>query len=145
MKLLRQETGPVHVAADIGCHAFATFAPFNQGNTILGYGMSLASAAAVAGTNQRRPVAVMGDGGFWHNGLSTGVAGAVFNRDDAVLVVMDNGYSSATGLQDIPSSALRGAGREAGQGAARQCRWSRRSAASARPGCAPCTPMTCAA
>jgi indolepyruvate ferredoxin oxidoreductase alpha subunit len=110
MKMLRQETGPVHVAADIGCHAFATFAPFNQGNTILGYGMSLASAAAVAGTNQRRPIAVMGDGGFWHNGLSTGVAGAVFNRDDAVLVVMDNGYSSATGLQDIPSS------REAQQG-----------------------------
>jgi indolepyruvate ferredoxin oxidoreductase alpha subunit len=111
MKLLRQETGPVHVAADIGCHAFATFAPFNQGNTILGYGMSLASAAAVAGTNQRRPVAVMGDGGFWHNGLSTGVAGAVFNRDDAVLVVMDNGYSSATGLQDIPSSNEAGQGR----------------------------------
>jgi indolepyruvate ferredoxin oxidoreductase alpha subunit len=94
----------VHVAADIGCHAFATFAPFHQGNTILGYGMSLASAAAVAGTNQRRPIAVMGDGGFWHNGLSTGVAGAVFNRDDSVLIVMDNGYSSATGLQDIPSS-----------------------------------------
>jgi indolepyruvate ferredoxin oxidoreductase alpha subunit len=111
MKLLRQETGPVHVAADIGCHAFATFAPFNQGNTILGYGMSLASAAAVAGTNQRRPVAVMGDGGFWHNGLSTGVAGAVFNRDDAVLIVMDNGYSSATGLQDIPSSKEAGSGR----------------------------------
>jgi indolepyruvate ferredoxin oxidoreductase alpha subunit len=104
MKMLRQETGPVHVSADIGCHALATFAPFNQGNTILGYGMSLASAAAVAGTNQRRPIAVMGDGGFWHNGLNTGVAGAVFNRDDAVLVVMDNGYSSATGLQDIPSS-----------------------------------------
>jgi indolepyruvate ferredoxin oxidoreductase alpha subunit len=111
MKLLRQESGPVHVSADIGCHAFATFAPFNQGNTILGYGMSLASAAAVAGTNQRRPVAVMGDGGFWHNGLSTGVAGAVFNRDDAVLVVMDNGYSSATGLQDIPSSRDAGEGR----------------------------------
>jgi len=110
MKMLRQETGPVHVAADIGCHAFATFAPFHQGHTILGYGMSLASAAAVAGTNRRRPIAVMGDGGFWHNGLNTGVAGAVFNRDDAVLVVMDNGYSSATGLQDIPSS------REAGEG-----------------------------
>lgn len=104
MKMLRQQTGPVHVSADIGCHALATFAPFNQGNTILGYGMSLASAAAVAGTQAKRPIAVMGDGGFWHNGLNTGVAGAVFNRDDAVLVVMDNGYSSATGLQDIPSS-----------------------------------------
>jgi indolepyruvate ferredoxin oxidoreductase alpha subunit len=119
MKLLRQETGPVHVAADIGCHALATFAPFNQGNTILGYGMSLASAAAVAGTNQRRPVAVMGDGGFWHNGLATGIAGAVFNRDDAVLMVMDNGYSSATGLQDIPSSSAKhGAGEGRGKGLA---------------------------
>ncbi|MFN7633493.1 MAG: thiamine pyrophosphate-dependent enzyme, partial [Acetobacteraceae bacterium] len=104
MKLVQQASGPLHVSADIGCHAFATFGPFNQGHTILGYGMSLASAAAVAGTLPQRPVAVMGDGGFWHNGLSTGVSSAVFNRDDAVLLVLDNGYSSATGAQDIPSS-----------------------------------------
>ena len=105
MKLLKQEMGPVHVAADIGCHAFGTFAPFSQGNSILGYGMSLASAAAVSGTQKQRPVSIMGDGGFWHNGLLSGVAGAVFNKDDSVLVIMNNGYSSATGLQDIPSSA----------------------------------------
>ena len=105
MKLLKKEMGPVHVAADIGCHAFGTFAPFSQGNSILGYGMSLASAAAVSGTQKKRPVSIMGDGGFWHNGLLTGVAGATFNKTDSVLIVMNNGYSSATGLQDIPSSA----------------------------------------
>ena len=104
MKILRREMGPVHVAADIGCHSFATFAPFNQGNSILGYGMSLASAAAVSGTQAIRPISVMGDGGFWHNGLITGVAGSVFNKDDQVLVVMNNGYSSATGQQDILST-----------------------------------------
>jgi indolepyruvate ferredoxin oxidoreductase alpha subunit len=104
MKLLRREMGPVHVSADIGCHSFATFAPFSQGNSILGYGMSLASAAAVSGTQTNRPISVMGDGGFWHNGLITGVAGAVFNKDDSVLVLMNNGYSSATGQQDILSS-----------------------------------------
>jgi indolepyruvate ferredoxin oxidoreductase, alpha subunit len=104
MKLLRREMGPVHVSADIGCHSFATFAPFSQGNSILGYGMSLASAAAVSGTQTRRPISVMGDGGFWHNGLITGVAGAVFNKDDSVLIVMNNGYSSATGQQDILST-----------------------------------------
>ena len=104
MKILRREMGPVHVAADIGCHSFATFAPFNQGNSILGYGMSLASAAAVSGTQATRPISVMGDGGFWHNGLITGVAGSVFNKDDQVLVVMNNGYSSATGQQDILST-----------------------------------------
>ena len=82
MKILRREIGPVHVAADIGCHAFATFQPFSQGNSILGYGMSLASAAAVSGTQTNRPVSVMGDGGFWHNGLITGAAGAVFNKTD---------------------------------------------------------------
>ena len=114
MKLLRQESGPVHVAADIGCHAFATFAPFDQGNSILGYGMSLASAAAVAGTQARRPVSIMGDGGFWHNGLLTGVAGAVLNEQDSVLVIMNNGYSSATGAQDLPSSAPTAHGRGRG-------------------------------
>src|ERR671927_2829 len=114
MKLLRRETGPVHVSADIGCHSFGTFAPFSQGNSILGYGMSLASAAAVSGTQATRPISVMGDGGFWHNGLITGVAGAVFNRDDSVLVLMNNGYSSATGIQDIPSSLPKTDGR--GQG-----------------------------
>ena len=111
MKLLKKEMGPVHVAADIGCHAFGTFAPFSQGNSILGYGMSLASAAAVSGTQKRRPISIMGDGGFWHNGLLSGVAGAVFNKDDSVLIVMNNGYSSATGLQDIPSSAPENDGR----------------------------------
>jgi indolepyruvate ferredoxin oxidoreductase alpha subunit len=47
---------------------------------------------------------VMGDGGFWHNGLSTGVSSAVFNKNDSVLVIMKNGYTSATGTQNIPSS-----------------------------------------
>ncbi|MCB0186903.1 MAG: indolepyruvate ferredoxin oxidoreductase subunit alpha, partial [Caldilineaceae bacterium] len=54
MKLLKQEMGPVHVAADIGCHAFGTFEPFSMGNSILGYGMSLASAAAVAPFQERQ-------------------------------------------------------------------------------------------
>jgi len=114
MKLLRREIGPVHVAADIGCHSFATFPPFSQGNSILGYGMSLASAAAVSGTQRLRPISVMGDGGLWHNGLITGVAGAVFNRDDSVLIVMNNGYSSATGQQDIVSSTAEEGGRGRG-------------------------------
>jgi indolepyruvate ferredoxin oxidoreductase alpha subunit len=110
MKLMQREIGPTHVSADIGCHSFATFAPFSQGNTILGYGMSLASAAAVGPNMQKRPIAVMGDGGFWHNGLVTGVTSSLFNKGDGVLVVMQNGYASATGQQYIPSSNASRAG-----------------------------------
>src|SRR5205823_225661 len=46
----------------------------------------------------------MGDGGFWHNGLLTGVQSALFNGGDAVLLIMKNGYTSATGTQDIIST-----------------------------------------
>jgi indolepyruvate ferredoxin oxidoreductase alpha subunit len=48
----------------------------------------------------------MGDGGFWHNGLITGVASNLFNKGDGVLIIMQNGYASATGQQYIPSSAM---------------------------------------
>ena len=104
LKLAQQEVGPVHVAADIGCHALATSEPFSSGHSILGYGMSLASRAGVSPMMQRRSIAIMGDGGFWHNGLLTGVQSALFNGDDAVLLIMKNGYTSATGTQDIIST-----------------------------------------
>ena len=104
MKLVERDIGKVHYAADIGCHAFATFAPFGFGNSILGYGMSLASNAAVTPVQEKRTIAVMGDGGFWHNGVQTGVASAIHNKSDGVLVIMQNGYSSATGQQWLPSS-----------------------------------------
>ncbi|BAO29011.1 thiamine pyrophosphate-dependent enzyme [Sulfuritalea hydrogenivorans] len=104
LKLAQQNVGPVHIAADIGCHSFATFEPFGFGHTILGYGMSLASRAGVSPMLKRRALAVMGDGGFWHNGLLTGVESALFNNDDAVLLIMKNGYTSATGTQDIIST-----------------------------------------
>ena len=110
IKLMQRELGPTHISADIGCHSFATFAPFSLGNSILGYGMSLASAAAVGPNMDRRPIAVMGDGGFWHNGLITGVVSNLFNKGDGVLIVMQNGYASATGQQYLPSSAANRSG-----------------------------------
>jgi indolepyruvate ferredoxin oxidoreductase, alpha subunit len=105
LSLVQREVGPTHISADIGCHSFGTLPPFSMGNSILGYGMSLASAAAVGPNMDRRTITVMGDGGFWHNGLITGVASNLFNRGDGVLVVMQNGYTSATGQQFMPSSA----------------------------------------
>src|SRR5262249_26236107 len=60
LKLTQQEIGPLHVAADIGCHAFATFEPFSQGHSILGYGMSLASRAGVSPMMKQRTLSIMG-------------------------------------------------------------------------------------
>ncbi len=110
LKLAQQDVGDVYISGDIGCHALATFEPFSFGHSILGYGMSLASRAGVSPMMNRRVLSVMGDGGFWHNGLLTGVQSALFNGDDAVLLIFKNGYTSATGTQEIISTPDRGAG-----------------------------------
>lgn len=104
LKLAEKDVGKVHYSADIGCHAFATFAPFNFGNSILGYGMSLASNSSIASFQSKPPLAVMGDGGFWHNGLLSGVTSRLMNGGNGVLIIMKNGYTSATGTQEVISS-----------------------------------------
>jgi len=104
MKILQKEVGALHISADIGCHSFATLPPFNMGNSIMGYGLGAAGASAFGTDGGKRAVSIMGDGGFWHNGLTSGIGNAVFNKHDDLTVIIDNGYSAATGGQDIPSS-----------------------------------------
>ena len=105
LKLAERETGQHHVSADIGCHLFAINAPFDLGATTMGYGLGAAGAAAFSGGgSEKRSLSIMGDGGFWHNGLTSGVGNAVFNKSDQVMVVVDNDYAAATGGQDVLSS-----------------------------------------
>ncbi|MFL6796684.1 MAG: thiamine pyrophosphate-dependent enzyme [Xanthobacteraceae bacterium] len=105
MKLVERELGPHHVSCDIGCHLFSILPPFDIGNSTMGYGLGGAGAAALNVEGGKRAIALVGDGGFWHNGLASSFGNAVFNKSDNVMVVVDNGYSAATGGQDLLSSA----------------------------------------
>ena len=104
MKLVEKDLGVHHIAADIGCHLFSILPPFNIGATTMGYGLGPASASAFNVKADKRAIAIMGDGGFWHNGLTSGIGNAVYNQHDGVILVVDNHYTSATGGQDILSS-----------------------------------------
>jgi indolepyruvate ferredoxin oxidoreductase, alpha subunit len=104
MKLVEKELGPHHIAADIGCHLFSILPPFNVGATTMGYGLGPASATAFNVPAGKKSLAFIGDGGFWHNGLTSSIGNAVYNKQDSVIVVVDNYYSSATGGQDLLSS-----------------------------------------
>ncbi len=114
IKLVERELGPHHISADIGCHLFSILPPFNLGNTTMGYGLGTAGASALNVQGDKRAISMMGDGGFWHNGLTSGIANAVFNRNDNLTVIVDNNYTSATGGQDIPSSQAPNATRSTG-------------------------------
>ncbi|CUI00103.1 thiamine pyrophosphate-dependent enzyme [Leisingera aquaemixtae] len=104
MKLVEQELGKHQISADIGCHLFAALPPFEIGGQTMGYGLGPASNAAFDGGGEKRAISIIGDGGFWHNGLSTSIGNMVFNKSDSVAIIVDNYYSAATGGQDIPSS-----------------------------------------
>ena len=122
IKLVEKELGPHHVAADIGCHLFSILPPFNIGATTMGYGLGPASASALNGGDGKRVISVMGDGGFWHNGLTSGIGNAVYNKSDNVTLIVDNHYSAATGGQDLLSSRALSRRRSTGHAIARAVR-----------------------
>jgi indolepyruvate ferredoxin oxidoreductase alpha subunit len=104
MKLVEQELGKHQITGDIGCHLFGSLPPFEIGGATMGYGLGPAANAAFDGGGERRAISMLGDGGFWHNGLSSSIGNMVFNKSDNVVVIVDNYYSAATGGQDILSS-----------------------------------------
>ncbi|MFK7836898.1 MAG: thiamine pyrophosphate-dependent enzyme [Sulfitobacter sp.] len=104
MKLVEDELGKHQITGDIGCHLFGSLPPFEIGGATMGYGLGPAANAAFDGGGERRAISMLGDGGFWHNGLSSSIGNMVFNKSDNVVVIVDNYYSAATGGQDILSS-----------------------------------------
>ena len=104
LKLVQKELGKHQISADIGCHLFGALPPFEVGGATMGYGLGPAANGAFDGGGDRRPISIIGDGGFWHNGLSSSFTNMVFNKSDGLAVVVDNYYSAATGGQDVMSS-----------------------------------------
>ena len=104
MKLVEKELGKHQIAADIGCHLFGALPPFEIGGATMGFGLGPAANGAFDGGGEKRPIAIIGDGGFWHNGLSSSFTNMAFNKSDGVALVVDNFYSAATGGQDVMSS-----------------------------------------
>jgi indolepyruvate ferredoxin oxidoreductase alpha subunit len=72
----------------------------------MGYGLGGAGGAAFNVRGAPPVINVIGDGGFWHNGLTSSIGGAVFNQNDQIFLIVDNNYAAATGGQDIPSSRV---------------------------------------
>ena len=104
MKLTQEELGKHQITGDIGCHLFGSLPPFEIGGATMGYGLGPAANAAFDGGGEKRAISMLGDGGFWHNGLSSSIGNMVFNKSDSVAVIVDNYYSAATGGQDVMSS-----------------------------------------
>jgi indolepyruvate ferredoxin oxidoreductase alpha subunit len=52
----------------------------------------------------KRVISFMGDGTFWHSGLTTSIANAVYNNQNAILIILENFWTSMTGHHENPAS-----------------------------------------
>ena len=104
IKILEEKYGSSYYAADIGCYSMSALPPFNMSNSITGMGLGLASAGALSRMANKRVISFMGDGTFWHSGLTTSIANAVYNNQNAILVILENFWTSMTGHHENPAS-----------------------------------------
>jgi len=108
------------VPGDIGCYSLGAIAPFNAMDTLVcmgaGIGMGLGLRHVLPEEQARRVVSIIGDSTFVHSGLP-GLAEMVYNPPPTghVVLILDNGTTAMTGLQEHP-----GTGRDLGHQPAAQ-------------------------
>ncbi len=88
-------------SSDIGCYTLGILPPLQAADFLLCMGSSISAGGGVAQASGQTVVAFIGDSTFFHSGLS-GVANAVFNSHDVLLVVLDNRTTAMTGHQPNP-------------------------------------------
>ena len=93
------------VTGDIGCYTLGALPPLSAMDTCVDMGASVSMAhgfeLALAGTEHRPVVAVIGDSTFAHSGLSSLVS-TVYNQGSGTVCVLDNRTTAMTGRQGNP-------------------------------------------
>lgn len=103
-RAMRELGGKAYFCGDIGCYTLGNAAPLDMVDTCLCMG---ADVTIAQGLHRVEPDAVcfsfIGDSTFFASGM-TGVANAVYNNTDIVLVVLDNSTTAMTGHQPHPGT-----------------------------------------
>ena len=96
------------VIGDIGCYSLGIIEPFEVLNTVISMGASLGMIQGVAKAHRyadkvRPLVATIGDGTFFHSGLS-GFADLAQTDENITIIVLDNRTTAMTGGQTTPTT-----------------------------------------
>jgi indolepyruvate ferredoxin oxidoreductase alpha subunit len=97
------------VSGDIGCYSLGVLPPFEAMDTLVcmgaAIGVGLGMRHVLPPEQARRVVSVIGDSTFVHSGL-TGLVEMLYNPPASghVLLILDNGTTAMTGLQEHPGT-----------------------------------------
>ena len=86
---------------EIGCYGLGYIEPLKASDLCLCMGSAIPSGCGISNTTGQRPVCFLGDSFFFHSGM-TGLANAVHNKHNVLVVILDNGTTAMTGHQDHP-------------------------------------------
>lgn len=87
----------VPVAGDLGCSIMTASPPLS----LIDAAFSLGSSIATASGFKRKGIAIVGDFGLAHSGM-TGLINAVHNKHELVVIVLQNDVAAMTGGQEVP-------------------------------------------
>jgi indolepyruvate ferredoxin oxidoreductase alpha subunit len=89
-------------AGDIGCYGLGYFPPFQISDSAICMGGAASMPAGFATATDQPVIGFLGDSTFFHSGM-TGLANAVFNNHNFVLIILDNSITAMTGHQPSPA------------------------------------------
>ena len=89
------------ITGDIGCYTLGMLPPLRMADFLVCMGSSVSAGSGFARASGKPVVAFIGDSTFFHSGM-TGLANAVFNKHDILVVILDNGTTAMTGHQPNP-------------------------------------------
>jgi indolepyruvate ferredoxin oxidoreductase alpha subunit len=105
IRKLRLKKDEVMVTGDIGCTILGMNPPFDTVWNEISMGASIGVAQGYVHSGVKTPViATIGDSTFFHAGIPS-LINAVQNEVPLTLIVMDNGWTSMTGMQVNPGTA----------------------------------------
>ncbi len=88
-------------SSDIGCYTLGILPPLRAADFLVCMGSSVTAGAGMARVSDKPVIAFIGDSTFFHSGIS-GLANAVFNNHDLLVIILDNGTTAMTGHQPNP-------------------------------------------
>jgi indolepyruvate ferredoxin oxidoreductase, alpha subunit len=100
---VKKDLGERVLTGDIGCYSLGVYPPLAAYDTSICMGSGFGIANGVAKAHPGPVIGHLGDSTFFHSGIPA-LINAVFNKTNAVFVILDNSATSMTGFQPHPGS-----------------------------------------
>ena len=112
IKKLKLKEEDIIYSSDIGCYALAIQAPYKMADYCISMGSSIGIGCGFAKATNQKVISFIGDSTFFHAGVPP-LINAVHNKDNILVVILDNRITGMTGGQTNPGVPVDGMGNPA--------------------------------